>query len=85
MKYVDLQQIGSQILLQQNGTIWVQQRIAIRDTLRNGKPPRENAEKQEKCFFIDLCKQRVHWRKLKVESLVTFHWLTCGSLPLAEL
>ena len=31
------------------------------------------------------CKEGVHWRKLKVRSLGTFQWLTCGSLSLAEL
>lgn len=38
-------------------------------------------------FFYDLGgavvnERRVHWRKLKVPSIVTFHWLTYGSLPL---
>lgn len=30
-------------------------------------------------------KQRVYWRKLKVLSVVTGHWLSGGRLPLAEL
>ena len=31
------------------------------------------------------CKLSIHWRELKVPSVVTFHWLSYGSLPLAEL
>lgn len=31
------------------------------------------------------CKPRAHWRKLKVQSIVTFHWLSYDLLPLAEL
>ena len=30
-------------------------------------------------------KQKVHWRKLGVRSMVAFHWLSCDSLSLAEL
>lgn len=28
---------------------------------------------------------RVYWRKLKILSIVTFHWLSYGSLPLVVL
>ena len=40
------------------------------------------------CFYglgRGCSKGRVHWRKLKVQSIVTFHWLRDGGLPLAEL
>ena len=30
-------------------------------------------------------KQRAHWRKLGVGSVVAFHWLSCDSLSLAGL
>ena len=33
----------------------------------------------------DCYKQKVHWRKLEVQSVVAFHWLSCDSLSLAEL
>ena len=31
------------------------------------------------------CQGRVHWRKLKVQSRVTFYWLSYGNLPLPGL
>lgn len=50
----------------------------------------ESPEKQRRgmVFYVlgrDPCKQRVHWRKLKVQSVVTFHWWSYGRLSLAEL
>lgn len=33
----------------------------------------------------DRCKGKIHCRKPKVRTTKTFHWLSCGSLPLAEL
>lgn len=45
--------------------------------------------KGEELLFYGLgrgcCKQRVHWRKLRVQSVVTFHWPSYGGPPLAEL
>ena len=32
----------------------------------------------------DCYKQKVHWRKLGVWSIVSFHWLNCDCLSLAE-
>ena len=32
----------------------------------------------------DCYKQKIHWRKLGVWSIVSFHWLNCDCLSLAE-
>ena len=30
-------------------------------------------------------KPQIHWRKLRVQSIVAFHWLSCDNLSLAEM
>lgn len=46
-------------------------------------------QRRREMLFYELrrarCKQGVHWRKLKVQSLLSFHWPSHGRLPLAEL
>lgn len=74
---------------QQNGFIQEQQRIVIQNMQFNGEPLTSLKNKGGECLFMDLEKScykgRIHWRKLNVPSIVTFHWLRYGSCPLAEL
>lgn len=58
--------------------------------MRSNDEPCTSPEKQRRGILFyrfgrGCCKERVHWRKLKVQIVMTFHWLRHGSLPLAEL
>ena len=50
----------------------------------NGNSSTSRKTKKRKLFYAlgrRCCKWRVHWRKLRVWSLVTFYWLSYGSPP----
>lgn len=38
----------------------------------------------EKKNWEGYSKQRLHWRNLRLESIVALYWLNCDSLSLAE-
>ena len=80
---------NSQMFHQPNRFIWEQQRIATLDIWSNGEPGvRPEKQRREKFFQglgRDCCKQRIHWRKLKISRRVTSRWLSSCSLLLAEL
>ena len=87
-RLVNLKQIDSQIFLQQNGFIRAKEVLHFRTRGLIGNNTQVQIIKCKECLFMDLggvVVKEVYWRKLKVQSIVTFHWLSCGSLPLAEL
>ena len=86
---IDLKQIDRQRFLPQSWLICGPQRITIQDTQSKGEPRASPRKERRAMPFYGLgrgcCKGRVRWRKLTVGSMVTFHWLSYGSLPLAEV
>lgn len=54
----------------------------------NGKSPANQEKQRGEMLFYERgrgsCKGGVRWRKLKVGSTVTFHWLSYGRLPQTE-
>lgn len=69
--------------------IWDQQRIKIQDTGSKGEHHTSPGNPTRGMLFYGLvwscCKGSIHWRKLKVGSIVTFRWPSYSSLPLVEL
>ena len=80
---VDLKKSDSRTVLQKK---WLYSETKNYSLTANHMPVHRN--KGLECSFVvfkGAVVNRVLWRKLQVQSIETFYWLSCGSLPLAEL